>query len=78
MKGLEAREMPATEKQIRYAMFLLDKTGYGTNWMDARFKELGATMRERSGKVEDWVKSRTVSELSAIIDQLKKREGGTR
>jgi len=66
--------MPATEKQIQYALFLLDKTGYGTRWMNARFKELGATMRERSGRVEDWVRGRTVRELSQIIDQLKAKE----
>lgn len=68
--------MPATEKQINYALFLLDKTGYGTRWMNARFKDLGATMRERSGRVEDWVRSRTVSELSVVIEKLKAQEAG--
>ena len=67
--------MPATEKQIRYALFLLDKTGYGTHWMNAGFKKLGATMKERSGTVEGWLKSRNVAELSRIITQLKAEEG---
>lgn len=66
--------MPATEKQISYALFLLDKTGYGSRWMNARFKELGATMRERSGRVEDWVRGRSSRELSKIIDMLKRQE----
>ena len=61
----------ATDKQIRYALFLLGKKGYSTNWMDSRFKQLGATMRERSGKVEDWLASRSIAEISDVIDRLK-------
>lgn len=38
-----------SEKQVRYALHLLDKAGYSTRFMDARFKNLGATMRQRSG-----------------------------
>lgn len=52
-------------------MFLLDKAGYSTRYMDARFKELGATMRERSGRVEDWVKGLSSPEASRLIDKLK-------
>lgn len=60
----------ATEKQVSYLMRLLDRAGYSTRWMDARYKELGATMRERSGRVETWVRERTVSEASDLIERL--------
>ena len=62
----------ATEKQVRYALFLLSKKGYSTSWMNAQFKKLGATMRERSGKVEDWLRQMNVAECSALIDRLQK------
>lgn len=62
--------MRATEKQIRYAMYLLGQKGYSTTWMNANFKSLGATMRERSGRVADWVASMTVSEASQLISKL--------
>jgi len=63
--------MKATQKQISYALSLLAKKGYSTNWMDAQFKEEGATMKERSGKVSDWLANKTVAEVSALIDRLK-------
>jgi hypothetical protein len=63
--------MAATQKQINYALHLLDKAGYSTRFMSAEFKVLGATMRERSGTVERWLASRTVGEMSALIDRLK-------
>ena len=62
----------ATEKQVRYALFLLSKQGYSTRWMNAQFKKLGATMRERSGTVEDWLRKMNVAECSALIDRLQK------
>ena len=63
--------MKATEKQIRYALFLLSKKGYSTSWMNAQFKALGATMRERSGRVEDWLANMNIAQCSALIDRLK-------
>ena len=63
--------MKATEKQIRYALFLLSKNGYSTSWMNAQFKALGATMRERSGRVEDWLANMNIAQCSALIDRLK-------
>ena len=61
----------ATEKQVRYALMLLKEKGYSVTWMNARFKELGATMRERTGKVEDWLKAKNVAEMSDLIERLK-------
>ena len=61
----------ATQKQVRYALFLLNKKGYSTKWMDSRFKHLGATMRERSGTVEGWLKGLNIAEISNVIDRLK-------
>lgn len=68
----EAKEMKATEKQIRFALFLLSQKGYSTKWMNSQFKKLGATMRERSGRVEDWLAGMNVAECSALIDRLKR------
>lgn len=61
----------ATEKQVRYAMVLLAKAGYSTRWMDGSFRRLGASMRQRQGRVEDWLRSLTIAEASALIDQLR-------
>ena len=33
----------ATKKQVNYAMHLLDEAGYGTRYMNAGFKALGAS-----------------------------------
>lgn len=63
--------MNATEKQISYALALLGKAGYSTRYMNASFKELGASMRERSGSVRDWLANMTKAEVSALIDRLK-------
>jgi hypothetical protein len=63
--------MKATEKQIRFALYLLSQKGYSTKYMDAQFKRLGATMRERSGKVSDWLAGMNVAECSALIERLK-------
>ena len=63
--------MNATEKQIGYAMHLMAEANYGTEWMNAKHSNLGATMRERSGRVSDWLRSMTRVRISALIDQLK-------
>ena len=60
-----------SDKQVRYAFVLLEQNGFATRYMNARFRELGATMRERSGTVEHWLRSRTPGEMAALIDQLK-------
>ena len=59
----------ATEKQVRFALSLLRKAGYSVRYMDASFKELGATMRERSGTVEGWVRNKNVAEASEPCSQ---------
>jgi hypothetical protein len=61
----------ATDKQIRYAMHLLAQAGYSTRWMDRQFSKLGATMRERSGTVDSWLRNMNRVEISQLIDQLK-------
>lgn len=63
----------ATDKQIGYALSLLGKAGFSTRYMDRRFSELGATMRQRSGKVSDWLASMDRHEISSLIDTLKAR-----
>lgn len=66
----------ATKKQVNYAMYLLDEAGYGTRYMNASFKTLGASMRQRSGTVQAWLESMSVSEISRLIDRLKQETGG--
>ena len=61
----------ATEKQVNYAMHLLAKSGYSVEYMDASFKRLGATMRERSGLVRNWLEKMERVEISTLIDNLK-------
>lgn len=63
--------MQATQKQINFALALMDKAGYSTRFMNRGHKALGATMRQRSGSVRDWLASMSRSEVSALIDQLK-------
>lgn len=61
----------ATDKQVKFALFLLEKRGYSVKFMDASFKALGAKMRERNGTVEDWLRGMSVGECSRLIDNLK-------
>lgn len=61
----------ATDKQINFALSLLSKAGYSTRFMDAKFKALGASMRERSGSVRDWVANLGVQGCSELIERLK-------
>jgi hypothetical protein len=63
--------MKATEKQIRFALYLLSQKGYSTKYMNAQYKELGATMRERSGSVSAWLAGMTVADCSSLINKLK-------
>lgn len=63
--------MQATDKQINYLLRLLGERGYSTRYMDSRYKQLGATMRERSGTVENWLRGKSSAEASQLIDQLK-------
>lgn len=62
----------ATEKQVRYALHLLTQAGYRTTWMSSDYRALGATMRERSGSVESWLRSLDITRMSSLIDALKR------
>ena len=61
----------ATEKQVRYALYLLRSKGFSVRNMDSSFKRLGATMRERGGTVEGWLEGKNVAEMSDLIDRIK-------
>lgn len=61
----------ATDKQVRYALVLLDKAGYSTRYMRSEHSRVGATMRERSGSVEGWLRGIGRVRVSRLIDQLK-------
>lgn len=60
----------ATAKQINFALSLMSKKGIPTNFMCAKHGQLGAGMRERSGKVQDWVARMSVAQASDLIDRL--------
>jgi hypothetical protein len=61
--------MPS-DKQINYALILLGRSGYSTTYMNPQFKALGATMRERSGTVEGWLRRMNAFTISDLIDFL--------
>lgn len=63
-----------TDRQARYLMRLLAENGYSIEYMDGGFKRLGARMRERSGRVVDWVRDLGSARASALIDFLKQRD----
>ena len=63
----------ATTKQVTYALSLLGKAGYPTTYMNSRFTELGATMRQRSGTVESWLSEMPSGQISSLITKLQKR-----
>lgn len=60
----------ATKKQIGYLKHLLRDAGWDENFLNARWKKLGFTMSERSGRVDDLTKS----QASRAIDALKELE----
>jgi hypothetical protein len=62
----------ATKKQIAYGIMLLHQAGYSTRSMEnAAFLELGATMRERNGTVENWLNGMSAAKASRLIQRLK-------
>lgn len=63
----------ATPKQVNYALYLLNEAGYPTKWMSSDHTPLGATMRERSGTVRDWLTDMEFTRVSNLIDELKER-----
>lgn len=62
--------MYATEKQINYILHLADKKGLSTDWMDSTWKGY-ASMRERQGKVVDFLQKMTKINASKLIKALK-------
>ena len=51
-------------------MLLLRQAGYPTERMDsAAFAELGATMRERNGSVENWLNGLSIAK--ATLDRMR-------
>jgi len=64
-------EKMATEKQVRYLLYLLKENGYDTRYMNASYKNLGAHMKERHGSVTDWLRSLDIQRASELIKRLK-------
>jgi len=60
----------ATDKQIAYAVALLRRNGFRTDFMDRTFAGLGAGMRERSGRVDAWLANMDRTRISDLIAAL--------
>lgn len=60
----------ATEKQINYILSLAKKRGISTDYMNGSWNGL-ATMRQRHGRVRDFLAGLDKDEASKIIDKLK-------
>lgn len=60
----------ATRKQIGYALSLMRKAGYPTEWMRNEHMELGALQEEMSGEVKDWLTMMTGMRISGVIGSL--------
>ena len=60
----------ATERQVRYALYLMERAGYGTRYMRSEHSRLGARCRERRGTVEGWLYSLSTHRCSEVIEQL--------
>lgn len=67
MRGGNGEIRYATEKQVRYLMYLLRHTGQ----IRSPFIALGVPPAERNGAIETWLRSRTIGEASGLIDRLK-------
>lgn len=61
-----------TDKQVSYALALMGKAGFNTRFMNRHHADLGATMRQRSGTVENWLRSMSRAEISDLISKLQK------
>lgn len=57
----------ATNKQIRYALALMMKAGFPTEWMRREHLDLGALPEELGGEVRDWLKMMTGMRISGVI-----------
>jgi hypothetical protein len=61
----------ARQAKITEAMRLLRASRtYGDGYMHGAFKALGATMRERTGKVDSWVRGKSPAALDDLLVAL--------
>ena len=61
-----------TEKQIEFALSLLERCGYSTSFTDERFEDFGLRC-EPGTNVEAWLAELTVPNIKLLIDDLKQR-----
>lgn len=70
---------PATDKQVRYIIYLLKHLGYDTRYVNSSYKKLGAGGVEYGMSITEWLSRRDIAGASTIIDklldELKKKEG---
>lgn len=59
-----------TDKQVNYILFLARQKGLSVSWMDSSWKGY-ASMRQRSGKVIDFLRGLNKGEASNLIGALK-------
>jgi chromosome segregation ATPase len=63
--------MMATARQKAYALSLLGQLGYSVRYINKDYKALGLGMRERTGKVTDWLDSLNAAEADRLIKRLR-------
>ena len=60
----------ASEKQKKYIIYLLGMAGYDTKFMHQKYKNLGVSMADRSGQVDNWLDKLDQTEASNVIQKL--------
>ncbi|MCY4490428.1 MAG: hypothetical protein OXC46_03075 [Thaumarchaeota archaeon] len=60
----------ASDKQKKYIKYLLGTNGYDTKFMHAKYSNLGVSMKDRSGQVDNWLAKLDQVEANNIIKQL--------
>ncbi len=62
--------MRASKKQLNYLYVLLQKAGWDTTYRNAQWKELGFSMKERSGRVADLTSEQASRAISALKEMV--------
>ena len=59
-----------SEKQKKYIIYLLGMAGYDTKFMHQKYKNLGVSMADSSGQVDNWLDKLDQVEASNVIQKL--------
>lgn len=59
-----------SEQEVVRALDLIERAGLPTDWMCAGHRRIGATMRERTGRVSAWISAMERPRYRATIATL--------